>query len=592
MILSRRGVGVVASLVVLLMLLAPARVAADAPVIPASVYVPETGFWVDPEFAAWWQDNGGLMTFGYPITRVFYQDGYYRQYFERAIFEHHENETSSWRVQLVRLGAANTIERRKSEPVFQPRPLDAVADHGLSYFTETGHSISPSFQAYWDAHGGLQSFGYPLSDPFWEVAREDGVARLVQYFERARFEYHPEYAGTEYAVLLGHLGREALSARDVPPLAVIPQQDTTTDEHAAPLPPLPAGETSDVSCGFNVAFWSSPEDLERNERYLDMAADAGCLWIRLQFTWRDLQPSAGADIERRIWGYDQIVGAAYARDLHILVDVTHPPDWARPAAPTLPADPDAFAAFLSDLAGHFRGRVDAWQIWNEPNLIDENNGRIDPHGFLALLRVAYPAVKQADPNALVVFPGLAPTSLMYDDWALDDDWYLQALLEINHGEAAQYFDVLGVQAYGAGNSPDTFFPGNLADHPNWVDAPEFYFRHVEQLRAVMVNEGFADKPIWITEMGWPIGRLADVYGYGEWITPQLQAQYLTRAYQIMRLEWHWVDVAIVWHLNAAEYGDVSSAFSGFSVTNSNGSPRPAYSAIRRMVAAWNAEPGQ
>ena len=61
------------------------------------------------------------------------------------------------------------------------------------------------------ARGGLAVFGYPLTEEFAEVSAEDGQPYTVQYFERARFEHHPEHAGTAYEVLLGHLGR-ALAA--------------------------------------------------------------------------------------------------------------------------------------------------------------------------------------------------------------------------------------------------------------------------------------------------------------------------------------------------------------------------------------------
>lgn len=559
---------------------------------PQPIYHPETGFWVDPLFNAYWQAHGGLMTFGYPLTRVFYQDGFHRQYFERAIFEHHENATgTAWAVQLVRLGAYNTIERRKSEPHFLPRTHDPERDRDLLFFGETGHAVSATFRNYWEGNGGIQSFGYPLSDEFVEPGIEDGVPRVVQYFERARFEHHPELLATAFEILLGHLGRESLSERDTPLIALHPQPDTADERDTPPIGPLPVGAPNDIGCGFNMAFWGQRDERSRNLKYLDLAVESGCEWIRLQFTWEEIEPNGPEDMVTRVGAATAIVRRANERGLKVLVDITHPPDWAKPRDRSLPADPAAFGSFLERFVPYFNGEVAAWQIWNEPNLIDENNGQIDPYGFFQLLKAAYPAVKRADPSALVVFPGLAPTSLNYADWAVDDDWYLEALLNINHGEVARYFDVLGVQGYGAGNHPDTYFPGNLADFPEWVDAPEFYFRHVEQLRSVMVNAGLADKPIWITEMGWPVGRKNGMYGYGDYVTRDLQAEYLTRAYEIIRTEWDWVDLALVWHLNTAVFEHDSSGFSGFSLVDTAGYPRPAYAAIVEMTARWRAEAG-
>ncbi|MEX2315427.1 MAG: cellulase family glycosylhydrolase, partial [Thermomicrobiales bacterium] len=335
--------------------------------------------------------------------------------------------------------------------------------------------------------------------------------------------------------------------------------------------------------------WGEIANDMANVEYLDLAAESGCEWMRLQFTWSDLEPTRGADISHRLDAYDRVVNHARARGIKLLVDVTHPPVWARTGDRRVPADPAAFGSFMARLVAHFEGRVAAWQLWNEPNLIDETNGIIDPTGFLPLLRAGSQAVRAADPDALVVFPGLAPTSMMYADWAVADDWYLEALLSLNHGEAARYFDVLGVQGYGAGNHPDTYFPGNLAGNPAWIDHPEFYFRHIERLRTVMLDLGLGEIPLWITEMGWPAGNTAAVYGYGEYVDRALQAEYLTRAFEIVRTEWHWVENAFVWHLNAAAYGGAGSAFAGFSLTDADGTPRPAYDAISSQKKLWQSE---
>ncbi|HYI16125.1 MAG TPA: peptidoglycan hydrolase, partial [Thermomicrobiales bacterium] len=66
------------------------------------------------------------------------------------------------------------------------------------------------FREFWLKHGGVATFGYPISEEFDELNPDTGNVHTVQYFERARFEYHPEHAGTEYAVLLGLLIRDDL----------------------------------------------------------------------------------------------------------------------------------------------------------------------------------------------------------------------------------------------------------------------------------------------------------------------------------------------------------------------------------------------
>ena len=74
-------------------------------------------------------------------------------------------------------------------------------------FAETGYCVRGPFLAHWRAHGGVVLNGYPLSDPF-PLQLEDGQTYTVQYFERNRFEHHPENKGTEFEVLLGLLGTQ------------------------------------------------------------------------------------------------------------------------------------------------------------------------------------------------------------------------------------------------------------------------------------------------------------------------------------------------------------------------------------------------
>jgi hypothetical protein len=81
---------------------------------------------------------------------------------------------------------------------------------GVAYFSETQHTLRGIFSGYWERYGGLAQFGFPLTEEYSEVSETDGKTYTVQYFERARFEHHPENAGTPYEVLLGLLGSEVL----------------------------------------------------------------------------------------------------------------------------------------------------------------------------------------------------------------------------------------------------------------------------------------------------------------------------------------------------------------------------------------------
>jgi hypothetical protein len=181
-------------------------------------YFPETGHNVPEPFASYWEERGGLYRFGYPLTEAFEEvsetDGrrYLTQYFERARFEWHPDYAGTdWEVQLGLLGAELVVERRAEAPFKPIAPFQSTSER--HYFAETGHSLAFAFKRFWEANGGLPIFGYPISEEFEEVSETDGQTYTVQYLERNRFEYHPEYADTEYEVLLGHLAREILIRR-------------------------------------------------------------------------------------------------------------------------------------------------------------------------------------------------------------------------------------------------------------------------------------------------------------------------------------------------------------------------------------------
>jgi hypothetical protein len=181
----------------------------------------ETGFCVRGRFLAYWTANGGLAINGYPLSnerQELLEDGttYTVQYFERVRLEYHPENPAPWDVELGQFG--RRVLNSLGVPV-NPNPSEPRA--GYTFFPVTGHNVSPRFLDYWLANGGLAQFGYPLTEESAGIPLvEEGTGRVltydgvVQYFERARFEYHPENAGTPYAILLGQFGRQILGQVD------------------------------------------------------------------------------------------------------------------------------------------------------------------------------------------------------------------------------------------------------------------------------------------------------------------------------------------------------------------------------------------
>jgi hypothetical protein len=170
---------------------------------PEVRYFAPSGHNVGFGFRRFFESQGGLDRFGYPRTEEMQEDGWTVQYFQRARFEYHpEAAGTPYEVELTLLGDQITTTRRPFPPAVA---FADTADH--RYFPETGHGVHFGFWRYVREHGGVDSFGYPIS----EELPENGTT--VQYFQRARLEYHPKFAGTPYEIELGLLGDEWLRQR-------------------------------------------------------------------------------------------------------------------------------------------------------------------------------------------------------------------------------------------------------------------------------------------------------------------------------------------------------------------------------------------
>ncbi|MBX5493576.1 MAG: cellulase family glycosylhydrolase, partial [Chloroflexi bacterium] len=230
--------------------------------------------------------------------------------------------------------------------------------------------------------------------------------------------------------------------------------------------------------GISVFLWGEPGSTGRD---LQLVKDLGFNWIRQMFQWRDIE---GVDKGVFDWSEaDRIVQAANAQGLKIIARFDFSPEWSQTKiAPNGPPDDmndfgDFIYAFV-DRYGPSRngpGRVDAIQVWNEPNLAREWGGRPinqdQAAEYVNMLRVAYQAAKQADPQITVISAGLTPTGTD-DDTARPDDVYLQWMYDAG---AAAYFDVLG--AHGAGyKAPPEMSPEEVAADPSYGGHASFAFR--------------------------------------------------------------------------------------------------------------------
>lgn len=163
-------------------------------------YFEQTHQAIAANFAAYWLEKGGLERFGYPISRPIMIRGVLSQFFQRAVFEYHPEYKDDGNEVLLRLLGTELTEGRD----FPTADVTAQSTD-IAYFPETKHTLGGPFRTFWEETGGLAVYGYPISEEIQEQA-PDGNMYTVQYFERNRFEYHPEASGTPYEVQLGLLG--------------------------------------------------------------------------------------------------------------------------------------------------------------------------------------------------------------------------------------------------------------------------------------------------------------------------------------------------------------------------------------------------
>ncbi|MFP4322218.1 MAG: hypothetical protein ACLFTK_07180, partial [Anaerolineales bacterium] len=167
-------------------------------------------------------------------------------------------------------------------------------------------------------------------------------------------------------------------------------------------------------------WWNSTYrtwDLE-NVRLMNFA------YVKQKFAWRDVQPTP------HTWTWqlaDEVVAETAHRGRRVVARLDTPPDWAiQPATdPALPPfDMDALADYCGNVAARYAGQIEAYQIWNEPNLAREwGEQPPDPRAYVVLLARCAGAIRQADPNAIIISAGLSPTGTRTAE-ALPDEEFL------------------------------------------------------------------------------------------------------------------------------------------------------------------------
>jgi LysM repeat protein len=365
------------------------------------------------------------------------------------------------------------------------------------------------------------------------------------------------------------------------PAAPTPAPAGTEEATAAP-----ASTAGNVGFAFGLSVALNAQDAAQ---VTSAVKDLGVGWVKQVVLWRTLEPSKG---EIDFATLDAQIDALTETGADVLLTVTSAPDWARNTTTESgpPTDFNDYAAFVRALAERYKGRVKAYEIWNEPNIRREWSGRpLSAASYVEMLRLAYTSIKQADPDAIVVSAGLSPTG--YNDGvnAINDRTFLKQAYAAG---LASYSDAIGAHPNGWANPPDSTCCNASPGVSGWFNDRSFYFRDtLKDYRDIMTQNGDSGTFIWPTEFGWgssegvveDSSKVDPNFGFVRFTTQAQQAQYVPRAFELGRTLGY-VGPMFLSNLNgcqaAGQQGSPEFNACYFALLGTTGSPRPVYDAVK------------
>ncbi|MBN9391269.1 MAG: O-antigen ligase family protein [Chloroflexi bacterium] len=357
-----------------------------------------------------------------------------------------------------------------------------------------------------------------------------------------------------------------------------------------------AGQLGATPIGVNVLLDHEADPNSPNiDKTLDMVKAGGFGYIRQILPWEEVEGAKGKyDWER----FDILVDKARDRGLQVLFRLDRPPSFYRLQAMEgmsvddkknktgPPDDYNEYYKFVGMVAARYKGKVEYYQVMNEPNLESEWNGQqVNPERYAELLKGAYKSIKAGDPAAKVLAAPLAPTNALSPN--MNDLEFLDRMYKAGAGN---YFDILSVQLYGLGYSPDFRFiqPDPQFEGKKFIDLKRINLNRPASIHQVMIQNGDGNKPAWAAEYGWVSvpASWSDAQKQTNWgksVTEQEQANYLVQGIERVRKEWPWVGVINVWFFRPdnTEGLTVNSPTRYFTIVNEDFTPRPAYTALQQ-----------
>lgn len=298
-------------------------------------------------------------------------------------------------------------------------------------------------------------------------------------------------------------------------------------------------------------------------------------WVRVFMGWNVMEPTEGSYDQYQIHVFRTFF-ASLPKGTKIDVDVEGTPSWASTSGTTTaaPTDPTTFAAFLSHMVTAFKGRVTSWEIWNEESSTSWWTGTVEQ--YAGLVQAAYPAIKAADPKAIVILGANSPT-------------WLQAL----YGDGIKnYFDADAIHTDTACNVTS---PYKYEYNRDTTTINQYFFLGFTGTHAIMAAHGDGSKDIYMTEIGW--SSTSAECSTGLWagqklagVTEQTQATYLTQAYHCLAQPQYSYIKAAMW-FDLYNGGTDSAPLDNYGLLNADYSPKPAFDAFEQVSLHGDTQSG-
>lgn len=335
-----------------------------------------------------------------------------------------------------------------------------------------------------------------------EVSQTDGLDS-IQRWDGLRLDSSEDSVEASHGLDLVAEDGPADSAPDAP------TDGNGDDGEQAPLDPYEGMTPRGVALGDFLGIASHlPRDLGDNfqrEFELDRMQEAGVTHLRKTFRWEHMEP-----LDDAYWfdEYNLVIDECAAHGMDVMVGFRGKPDWATTDGTHDTLDTSKWAEFLGVFADEVGPRVRLYEIWNEPNLDVFWDPAPNPGKYGELLQAAYDAIHQHDDDALVLLGGLSP--FQFNELGV---WGFLSQTFETHPDLCAHFDALAIHPY----SFLQMLPPEEGAEFMGVYQPGMVGM-IEEAREILAAHGCADKPIHLTEAGWP-----DLY-----IGLETQAAYLVR----------------------------------------------------------------